>query len=221
MFAACWSVKGGSGTSVVAASLALVLARTGPGALLVDLAGDAPAVLGQAEPSGPGVTDWLAAGTGVPADALARLEVRVADGLDLLPRGEGDLTPAARVEVLAGLLASEPRSVVVDCGTCPPGRAGPGAAVEAVLAAASDRLLVTRACYLALRRIVASQGRPTGVVLVTEPGRALGRSDVEDVVGAPVVAEVPIEASVARAVDAGLLARRLPRALDRALGRAT
>jgi hypothetical protein len=221
VFAACWAVKGGSGTSVVAASLALVLARDGAGALLVDLAGDAPAVLGLAEPSGPGITDWLAAGAGVPADGLARIEVRVGDGLDLLPRGEGELAPPARVEVLAGLLASEARSVVVDCGTQPTGRDVHAAGVEVLLAAASDRLLVTRACYLGLRRLVASPFRPTGVVLVTESGRALGRADVEDVVGAPVVAEVPVEPSVARAIDAGMLARRLPRALDRALGRAT
>ena len=121
MFAACWSAKGGSGTTVVAASLALVLARAEGGALLVDLAGDAPAVLGLAEPTGPGLTDWLAAGAGVPADGLSRLEVGVVDGLDLLPRGTGELGPPARAEVLAGLLASDPRSVVVDCGSCPPG----------------------------------------------------------------------------------------------------
>ncbi len=74
------------------------------------------------------------------------------------------------------------------------------------MAAASDSLLVTRACYLSLRRLVAGPVRPSGVVLVTEAGRALGRADVEDVVGVPVVAEVPIEPAVARAVDAGLLA---------------
>ena len=40
MLLSCWSAKGGSGTTVVAASLALVLARTtGHDALLVDLGG--------------------------------------------------------------------------------------------------------------------------------------------------------------------------------------
>ena len=39
MFVACWSVKGGSGTTVVSAALALSIAATGRDALLVDLAG--------------------------------------------------------------------------------------------------------------------------------------------------------------------------------------
>jgi hypothetical protein len=58
------------------------------------------------------------------------------------------------------------------------------------------------------------------VVLLAEPGRALTRADVEDCVGAPVVAEVAVDPQVARAVDAGLLATRLPRALARELSRA-
>ena len=43
------SAKGGSGTTVVAASLALLHAQRGP-CLLVDLAGDLPAALGIAGP---------------------------------------------------------------------------------------------------------------------------------------------------------------------------
>jgi hypothetical protein len=58
------------------------------------------------------------------------------------------------------------------------------------------------------------------VVLLTEPGRSLSRHDVEDCIGAPVVAEVAVDPAVARAVDAGLLASRLPRGLERELGRA-
>ena len=58
----CWSAKGGSGTTVVAAALALVLARQQP-TTLVDLAGDIPAALGLPQPSGPGVADWLASPT--------------------------------------------------------------------------------------------------------------------------------------------------------------
>ena len=47
MLIACWSTKGGAGTTVVTAALGLVLARRHPaGALLVDLAGDLPAALG-------------------------------------------------------------------------------------------------------------------------------------------------------------------------------
>jgi hypothetical protein len=54
-------------------------------------------------------------------------------------------------------------------------------------------------------------------VLVTEPGRALGVADVEGTLHVPVRAEVAVDPSVARAVDAGLLASRLPRPLARSL----
>ena len=58
------------------------------------------------------------------------------------------------------------------------------------------------------------------MVLVTEPGRALGRADVERTVGAPVVAEVAVDPQVARAVDAGMLTSRLPRGFARDVARA-
>jgi hypothetical protein len=221
VFASCWSAKGGSGTTVVAASLALLLARTdAAGALLVDLAGDLPAALGLAEPSGLGLADWLAAGSDVPADGLNRLQVAVRDGLDLLVRGRGPLEPIERVEVLAEILAGERRSVVVDCGVPRWTSSGVGDAAAVLAGAGVESLLVTRGCYLSLRRLLAAPLRPSGVVLVSESGRALGRRDVEDVVGVSVVAEVAVEAAVARAVDAGLLSARLPRGLERALGQA-
>src|SRR3954447_24799627 len=59
MLVACWSVKGGSGTTVVSAALALAVAATGHDALLVDMGGDVPAALGVPEPAGPGLADWL------------------------------------------------------------------------------------------------------------------------------------------------------------------
>jgi hypothetical protein len=117
----------------------------------------------------------------------------------------------ARADVLAAVLANDPRPVVVDCGSDPHGAA-------LALAAAADRsVLVTRACFLSLRRALAAPLRPSEVVLVTEHGRALTRSDVEDVLGVPVCAEIAVDPVVARAVDAGLLAARLPRALERGL----
>lgn len=214
MLIACWSSKGGAGTTVVAATLALLLGRADTGgALLADLGGDAPAALGLVEPDSPGLAGWLSSGPAVPPDALTRLEVRVDDGLALLPRGSGDLV-GERADVLAHLLATDGRSVVADCGTDPRG------AALAVAAGATRSVLVTRPCFLALRRAVALPLRPSEVVLLTEPGRALGRGDVERAVGAPVVAEVAVDPQVARAVDAGLLATRLPRGLARDLSRA-
>jgi hypothetical protein len=62
-----------------------------------------------------------------------------------------------------------------------------------------------------------SEVRPTEVVLVAEPGRALTRHDVGAALGAPVTAVVEVDPGVARAVDAGLLSGRLPRGLVREL----
>ncbi len=214
MLVACWSAKGGSGTTVIAAALALSFARAPGGALLADLAGDAPCVLGVPEPEGPGLSDWLDAGTSVPADALSRIEIEAAPGLALLPRGAAASDATPRADVLASLLLGDSRTVVADCGV------GPAGAARSVAAAASVSLLVVRPCYVALRRALAAPLRPSGIVLVSEPGRALGPRDVEDVLGVPVRAEVTVEASVARAVDAGLLTSRLPRSLERALRRA-
>ena len=84
MLTCCWSVKGGSGTTVVAASLGLLAASAPAGALLVDLAGDIPAALGLPQPAGPGVRDWLSADAGVEADAIEHLSEPATPGL---PRG--------------------------------------------------------------------------------------------------------------------------------------
>lgn len=211
----CWSAKGGVGCSVVATSLALTLSRIGHDVLLVDLAGDLPAVLGLAEPDGAGLWDWLTAGPDVPADGLARLEVEAAPRLALVPLGQEPDDPsgvADRIRVLAGLLAPSSRPVVVDAGLV----TGSSPA-RPLVAEARHALVVTRPCFLALKRLGASPVRPTGVVLVEEPGRALDRSDVEEVAGVPVVAAVSFDPAVARAVDAGLLTSRLPRLLERSL----
>ncbi len=214
MVVACWSSKGGAGTTVVAGVLAVLYARRAPhGALIADLAGDVPPALGLPDQEGPGIADWLAAGADVPTDALSRLERPAGDGLAVLPRGRGDLPPA-RGEVLAALLGTDARPVIADCGTDPSG-------VPLTVAASATRsIFVTRPCFLSLRRAMAMPLRPSEVVLLSEPGRALTRADVEDCVGAPVIAEVAVDPQVARAVDAGLLATRLPRALAREVGRA-
>ncbi|CAN5426813.1 hypothetical protein BH23ACT3_BH23ACT3_16980 [soil metagenome] len=207
----CWAAKGGSGTTVVSAALALSPPRP---VVVVDLAGDLPAVFGLPEPGGPGVHDWLA--SDAPAEQLHDLTVGVCDEVTLLPAGTlpGGLVTAAgdsteRWDDLLSALTSDGHRVVIDGGTGVP----PVAAHELV-----DRsLLVTRSCYMALRRAVASPLRPSAIVLVSEPGRALRAIDVETAVGAPVIATVAIDPAVARAVDAGLLAARLPRLIQRDL----
>jgi len=208
----CWSPKGGSGTTVVAASLALTLAARHGSALLVDLAGDVPAVLGLADATGQGALDWLASPDAGP-EALARLARPGAGGLDVVAAGEGPVQgpwPPGRPAALVDALAAERRPVVVDAGLLHP-------AIHDAVARATTSLMVIRSCYLALRRAVAAPLRPSGIVLVHEPGRALGRADIAEVLGVPVVATVPLSPDVARAVDAGLLASRLPSGLSRNL----
>lgn len=204
----CWSSKGGTGTTVVSAAFALVLSSS-RSAVLVDLGGDAPAALGLPEPQGPGVHDWLAS-PGADGDALQRLLVPVTDTLQLLPRGHRAASvPEQRWADLAVALATLPGAVVVD--------GGPGVPATELMASAAHSLLVTRQCYLALRRVVGHGPQPTGVVLVTEPGRALTVRDVERAVGAGVVAEIPWDPAISRAVDAGMLASRMPRSLAQPL----
>lgn len=217
MLLACWSPKGGAGTTVVAAALGLVLARAHAGdggVLLADLAGDLPAALGIPVPSGPGLTHWLAAAPDVPADAIGRIEVPVAADAALLHRGDGPFEPGdGGAALLAAVLAAERRPVVVDCGRLDANGSTSGDPAAAVVAAASRSLLVLRPCFLGLRRALDAPTRPDGVVLVGEPGRALVAGDVEASLGVPVVARVRVTEQVARSVDAGLLAARLPRTL--------
>jgi len=199
----CWSSKGGSGTTVVAAALATLLAAEAGSALLVDLAGDLPSALGLPEPSA-GLTGWV---EGVD---LGPLEIAAGPRLRLVPRGQGDL-PMGIGPALA-VAAAGRGTVVVDAGVV----TGSGPAVDLALAATAS-LLVVRPCFLALRRAVAAPLRPSGVVLVEEPQRSLGQADVEAALGVPVVAVVPWDPAVARRVDAGLLGSALPRVLARAL----
>lgn len=205
MLTICWAAKGGSGTTVFTVAKALTSPTP---ALLVDLAGDAMAVLGLPDPEGPGLHDWLR--SDAPADRLGRLEHSATAHLAVVPAGRHDGTaPGRRWFELGAHLRAEPRRVIVDAGC--------GRPPEALLAAADENLLVTRACYLALRRVAALDITPTGVVLVEEPGRSIRAADIEASVGAPIVSTALLDPAIARAVDAGLLVSRLPGAWRRQL----
>jgi len=206
----CWSVKGGSGTTVVASTLALVHAEKSPrGALIVDLAGDVPAVLGLAEPSSIGISEWFAQNENSSRIALQSIAIQATANLQLISRGSGQIIANANFSELAASLATFDLPVVVDAGC--------GVVPTELLARASSSLLITRPCYLSLRRAAQLNVAPTGVVLINEPGRALGKRDVESVIGAPVIAEITFDATISRAVDAGLLASRLPGMLAKQL----
>ncbi len=212
MLITCWSVKGGSGTTVVASALSLLLARRDRNeVVLADVGGDVSTVLGLPEPNGPGILDWLAT-PGVEDGALRRLEIDVSPGLRLLPKGSASvlgLEHRGSAERVLRALAGE-RTVVVDAGP-------PSTIANELAAGATVSLLVLRPCYLALRRALAAPVRPSAVILVEERKRALDALDVEEVLGVPVQAVVPWDPAIARCVDAGLLGARLPASLAAAL----
>jgi hypothetical protein len=210
-----WSPKGGSGTSVMAAAAALVLARDAP-ARVADLCGDLPAVLGLATEPERGLRDWLRTGPEASIDALDRLAVDVGRGLTLLPAGESDVATASAESgaALAVALQTDARTTVVDVGVL---AVGQDPALHALVEVADANVIVVRGCYLALRRAVRIEltASAAGAVFVDEGGRALGPHDITNVLGVPVLATVSVRSSTARAVDAGVLANRLPEALAR------
>jgi hypothetical protein len=206
MYTLCWSAKGGSGTTVVAVALAMTSARTRP-TLLVDLGGDVPAALGVATPTGPGVGEWLSS-PHARGDALFDLATEVMPDLHLVGAGSlelGNDIDDVHAERLAHACAGAQVPVVIDAG-----RLGNH---EVLHVCAERSLVVVRPCYLGLNRTVRRPGFASGAIVVHEPGRSLGIGDVERALGIPVLAEIAWDPAVARAVDAGLLARRLPSGL--------
>ena len=205
----CWSLKGGSGTTVVSAALALTLAQRNTATVrIVDLAGDIPSALGIAEPSGEGVMNWLQQ-QHVPIQSL---QIPVTARVSLIPRGNDsllhhDLT-AEHCNSLATELDTSSELTVVDAGS---------GHTPQLINNATTSLLIIRPCYLALRKAAHLSVKPHGIVLINEPGRSLGKRDVESVVGAPVLVELPLDPTIARCVDAGLLASRIPTMLSQHL----
>jgi hypothetical protein len=213
LLVALWSPKGGSGTSLVAASLALALAARRGGARLADCGGDQGALLGTGTEPESGLGDWLAAHPEVAADALDRIAVDAGAGLALLPPGRRgvDAAPEAAGRALAAALAGA-APTVVDAA------AAPAPAVRALLDAASHRVLVLRGCYLGLRRASRdpATAHASGVVVVEDPERPLRARDVGEVVALPLLGVVPVRPEIARTIDAGTIVQRPPDVLVRA-----
>ena len=205
MLTICCSVKGGSGTSVVAALLALHPKRD---TVLVDLDGDGPAVLGLAPPAGQGLSDWFE--SDAPAAAVSTLAVDVDRTTRLVARGTAVLDPTS--SRWRGSPRGWRRRTRSTSSSTPASATPPASAPTTPRRAA---LLVIRPCFLALARAVAAGWRADGVVLLHEPWRSLGPDDVERALDVPVVARLEHDPAIARAVDAGLAVARLPCAAQR------
>lgn len=193
------SSKGGNGTTVTAAALAVVSAQRGVNTLLLDLCGDVPAVLGVPEPTSPGVNDWLGETRAADPESLVMSGVPVANGLVVVHRGSRFVEGQPRWSDLASAVNSLPHTVIIDAGTT--------YIPDALRDAMTEIVLVTKPCYLSLRRAT-QLPKPTSIFVVDEVGRALSTNDVAHVIGANVAAKIPHSASISRAVDAGLLLDR-------------
>lgn len=210
-----WSfagAKGGVGTSVVAAAVALELARRTE-VLIVDLAGDQGDLLGTVDADRAGVWDWLGA-EDVEVGAIDRLLVDAADRIRLLPSGTMSASAPSKARVIALTEAMETRegAIVFDLGVM---GSDPMAPAALLMTASTRRTVVVRACYLALRRLQRVAVAGFDVVEVREGGRALSTIDIETIVGRPLAARVDVDPGIARVADAGLLTARMPRRLRR------
>ena len=209
MFTILSSPKGGTGTSVVAASLAIVSSSSSP-TLLVDLSGDQAAILGLPQPP-IGLSDWANGMTYREFDEIISL---CHDNLYLAPTGTCDfetLNANAWDKLLRALSLkhSEGCNIIVDLG-----RADIPLALRKIV---DTCYLVTRPCYLALRRAVDLETAFSGVIVVNEPDRVLTSRDVESVLKLKCVAEIPYTSEISRRVDSGLLKSRLPMTLQSVL----
>ena len=227
---AVWSAKGGSGTSTVAALLARCLAETSRhGAVLVDMCGDAADMVGAATaPPAPGVADCLITPADTEADAGRQCQVETHSGLAVLRRGSGPLTNPAGATRLVAQLGRYGPTVIVDAGCLwrPGGDTAGGSGAGRVpddidvrasaVDGAAQSWLVTRPCLMSLRRAANIAGRPDGVVLVKEPHRPINASDVEAVIGAPVVLTIDVSAAIAAATGGGPATAPIPRSVVRA-----
>jgi len=80
--------------------------------------------------------------------------------------------------------------------------------VDAKTVAGAENYLVTRRCYLALRKATMARRDYDGIVVIDEKDRALTVNDVSMVMTTKIAATVPYDPSISRAVDAGVLPER-------------
>lgn len=200
--------RGGQGTTTVATVLAVLSAGHRPTVLTTTQVDDVCALTGIPRP-GPSSTTSICPNLTLTSAAHLTGDVHGEPIRGVGGNGGTDMTPhLADGRSANGAGCWQPGVSVVDLGRLEQqsDADSPGREPEVV------RWLVVRGpCYLSLRAAVEHRWEPDGIVLLTEPGRALSAADVSDVLGAPVVAQVPVEPAVARVIDAGLLLARLRR----------
>ena len=91
--------------------------------------------------------------------------------------------------------------IVIDRGTAQQGQ------TRSVLIDGAENYLVTRKCYLSLRK-ANKLVQHDGVIIVDEEGRALTNKDVKSVLQTPIVGVVAYSAPLTRSIDSGLLPNR-------------
>jgi hypothetical protein len=171
----CWSPKGGSGTTVITAALALAALRHGTEHVqLVDEAepNDLAEVIGADPPSGVSLGSRGSAADGTGDDLVV-------------------------VDVGSGAFIDEHR--------------------RALIQSSAQSLVIVRNCVLAIRQLLHCTNRVDGLIVVEESQRSLRCADVEQITSHRVIARVPVDPTIARAVDAGVLMTHPPRSLMRAL----
>ena len=193
------SPKGGNCTTVTATAYALLMAANGTHTVLIDLCGDVPAAAGMAEPTTPGINDWLSESSTSDAQTLVTLGTPFDNGLVIVHRGSSFVEGQPRWSDLANAITTLPMNIVIDAGTT--------FLPDELRRAVTHVTMVVKPCYLSLRRASRMQ-RPTQLFVVCEESRALTIKDVGHVLGMPVTCEIPYTPAISRAVDAGMLPSR-------------
>ena len=193
------SPKGGNCTTVTATAYALLMAARGTHTVLIDLCGDVPAAAGMAEPTTPGINDWLSESSTSDAQALVTLGTPFDNGLVIVHRGSSFVEGQPRWSDLANAITTLPMNIVIDAGTT--------FLPDELRRAVTHVTMVVKPCYLSLRRASRMQ-RPTQLFVVCEESRALTIKDVGHVLGMPVTCEIPYTSAISRADDAGMLPSR-------------
>ncbi len=222
MITTCWSVKGGSGTTVVSCALAMLAAsRTPSGStdpravLIIDLCHDVASVIGAtgASPDDAfGFADWLTADDSVETLALDRLISPVTESLSLLSLGAPAASGSfdrARLDLALRWVEQQFVDVIIDAG------AADSELSRWCITNSQRSLLVMRPCYLSLRSAIESTLPAHAAIVVSSDGRTLDGHDVASVLGIPVIAQLPFDPEIARLVDSGMFGQRLPRSVQR------